>query len=60
MLLAADFLMKFEGNKYNGEDQVIQVLKDKQKYTDDVSSDDVPQEGGGTAVHAPRRCCGPR
>ena len=35
----ADFLMKFEGNKYNGEDQVLQVLKDKQKYTEDVSSD---------------------
>jgi len=38
-LVAADFLMKFEGNKYNGEDQVVQVLKDKQKYTEDVSSD---------------------
>ncbi|MDA2911232.1 DUF499 domain-containing protein [Nitrospiraceae bacterium AH_259_D15_M11_P09] len=35
----ADFLMKFEGNKYDGEDQVLQVLKDKQKYTEDVSSD---------------------
>lgn len=35
----SDFLMKFEGNKYNGEDQVLQVLKDKQKYTEDVSSD---------------------
>lgn len=35
----ADFLMRFEGNKYNGEDQVLQVLKDKQKYTEDVSSD---------------------
>jgi len=31
--------MKFEGNKYNGEDQVVQVLKDKQKYTEDISSD---------------------
>lgn len=39
VLNAADFLMKFESNKYNGEDQVLQVLKDKQKYTDDVSSD---------------------
>jgi hypothetical protein len=38
-LNAADFLMRFESNKYNGEDQVLQVLKDKQKYTDDVSSD---------------------
>lgn len=39
VLNPADFLMKFEGNKYNGEDQVLQVLKDKQKYTEDVSSD---------------------
>ncbi len=38
-LNAADFLMRFEGNKYKGEDQVIEVLKDKQKYTEDVSSD---------------------
>ncbi len=38
-LIAADFLMKYEGNKYNGEDQIIQVLKDKQKYTEDVNSD---------------------
>lgn len=28
ILNAADFFMKFEGNKYNGEDQVMQVLKD--------------------------------
>ena len=39
VLNPADFLMKFEGNKYNGEDQVLQLLKDKQKYTEDVSSD---------------------
>jgi hypothetical protein len=38
-LNAADFLMRFEGNKYKGEDQVIEVLKDKQKYTEDISSD---------------------
>ena len=38
-LNSADFLMKFDGNKYNGEDQVLAVLKDKQKYTEDVSSD---------------------
>jgi hypothetical protein len=38
-LKAADFLMKFENNKYNGEEQVIQVLADKQKYTTDVESD---------------------
>jgi Protein of unknown function (DUF499)/Fn3 associated len=35
----ADFLMKYEANKYNGEDQVMQVLKDKQKFTEDISSD---------------------
>lgn len=35
----ADFLMKYDGNKYKGEDQVLQVLKDKQKYTEDVSGD---------------------
>jgi len=38
-LNSADFLMRFEGNKYKGEDQVIEVLKDKQKYTEDVSGD---------------------
>ncbi|MFC1994401.1 DUF499 domain-containing protein [Chloroflexota bacterium] len=38
-LIPADFLMKYESNKYNGEDQIIQVLKDKQKYTEDVNSD---------------------
>ena len=38
-LNSADFLMKFEGNKYAGEDQVLAVLKDKQKYTEDVCSD---------------------
>jgi hypothetical protein len=39
ILLSADFLMKYEGNKYNGEDQIIQVLKEKQKYTEDVTSE---------------------
>jgi len=38
-LLPADFLMKYDGNEYNGEDQVRQVLRDRQKFTDDVSSD---------------------
>ncbi|NOX56544.1 MAG: DUF499 domain-containing protein [Planctomycetes bacterium] len=37
-LASVDFLMKFEGNKYNGEDQVIDVLRSKMKFTDDVSS----------------------
>ena len=35
----ADFLMKYDENKYNGEDQILQVLKEKQKYTDDVSGE---------------------
>ncbi len=39
VLNSADFLMKFDSNKYNGENQILQVLKEKQKYTDDVSSD---------------------
>ena len=38
-LANADFLMKFEGNKYNGEDQIIQALKDKMKFTDEVTGD---------------------
>lgn len=32
VLNAADFLMTFEGNRYQGEDQVLQVLRDKQKF----------------------------
>jgi len=39
ILLPADFLMKYEGNKYNGEDQIINILKEKQKYTEDIGSD---------------------
>ena len=39
VLMSADFLMKYEGNRYNGEDQIIQVLKEKQKYTEDVTTD---------------------
>jgi len=38
-LKAADFLMNFKDNKYNGEQQVIDVLKDKQKFTDDVTNE---------------------
>lgn len=38
-LASADFLMKFEGNKYNGEDQIIQTLKDKMKFTEAVTGD---------------------
>lgn len=38
-LSPADFLMTFEWNNYQGEGQVLQVLKDKQKFTGDVASD---------------------
>jgi hypothetical protein len=38
-LVLADFRMKFEGNKYNGEDQVLNTLKEKMKFTEDVSGD---------------------
>ena len=30
----ADFRMKFEGNKYSGEQQIIDVLKEKMKFTE--------------------------
>ncbi|MCE5223354.1 DUF499 domain-containing protein [bacterium] len=33
-LLKADFLMQFENNKYNGEDQIRRVLKEKYKFED--------------------------
>lgn len=36
---AADFVMRFEGNRYTGEGQVLEVLKGKMKFTDDISSD---------------------
>ena len=54
VLVPADFLMQFEGNKYNGEDQIIQVLKDKQKYTEDVDKRHLPQEDRGPAVYHAR------
>lgn len=38
-LTSADLAMKFEGNRYNGEDQIMAVLKEKQKYTEDIASD---------------------
>lgn len=38
-LASADFLMKFEGNRYDGEQQVVQILTEKQKFTTDVSSE---------------------
>jgi len=38
-LISADFSMRFDGNKYSGEQQIIELLKDKQKFTEDVASD---------------------
>lgn len=38
-LMTADFYMGFTDNNYNGERQVRETLKQKQKFTDDISSD---------------------
>ncbi|MGH7138389.1 MAG: hypothetical protein ACREHD_21780, partial [Pirellulales bacterium] len=38
-LTSADLAMKFEGNKYNGEQQVVDVLKEKMKFTDEITGD---------------------
>lgn len=38
-LVKADFGMKFEGNKYSGEQQILDLLKEKMKFTEDVSGD---------------------
>lgn len=38
-LVSADFSMRFEGNNYSGEKQIIELLKDKQKFTEDVSGE---------------------
>jgi len=37
-LLSGDFLMQFTGNSYDGEKQVRDVLKEKYKFTDEVSN----------------------
>jgi len=37
-LLSGDFLMQFTGNSYDGEKQVRDVLKEKYKFTEDVSN----------------------
>ena len=31
--------MRFEGNHYSGEQQILNLLKDKQKFTEDIASD---------------------
>ncbi len=38
-LLTTDFMMSFNNNEYRGEQQIREALKNKQKFTDDVSSD---------------------
>lgn len=38
-LVSSDFSMKFEGNNYNGEGQILALLKEKQKFTEDVASE---------------------
>lgn len=38
-LVSADFLMKFEGNKYSGEQQILDLLKEKMKFTEGVSGE---------------------
>ena len=36
-LTDADLLMRFEGNRYNGEQQIIDILKEKMKFTEEIS-----------------------
>ncbi|MGB2956817.1 MAG: FN3 associated domain-containing protein, partial [Anaerolineales bacterium] len=38
-LVKADFRMKFEGNQYNGEKQVIYLLTEKMKFTQEIEDD---------------------
>lgn len=38
-LASVDFLMEFRENHYNGEQQVVRSLEDKQKYTNDISGE---------------------
>jgi len=38
-LVSADFSMRFDSNKYSGEQQIIDLLKEKQKFTEDVASE---------------------
>ncbi|HPI14570.1 MAG TPA: DUF499 domain-containing protein [Spirochaetota bacterium] len=43
-LLKADFLMQFQDNNYNGEEQIRQVLKEKYKFTEESSGDGFRQK----------------
>lgn len=38
-LRSTEFYMRFQGNQYNGEDQIREVLKDQMKFEEDTSSD---------------------
>lgn len=38
-LMTADFIMNFTDNAYNGEKQIREALKSKQKFTEDTTSD---------------------
>lgn len=38
-LMKADFFMQFSGNDYNGEKQIRDVLIQRQKFTEDITSD---------------------
>ncbi|MBX2928868.1 MAG: chitobiase/beta-hexosaminidase C-terminal domain-containing protein [Saprospiraceae bacterium] len=38
-LLDANFQMHFSGNDYRGERQIVETLKEKRKFTEDVTSD---------------------
>ena len=38
-LQSTEFLMKYTGNEYKGEGQIIDALKEVQKYTEDISGD---------------------
>jgi hypothetical protein len=43
-LFPQEFYMKFEGNNYRGEQQIIQLLREKQKYTEDITTDNFRQK----------------
>ena len=38
-LTSADFGMQFEGNRYNGEQQILQLLKEKMKFEEDIAGE---------------------
>jgi hypothetical protein len=39
VLRSADFSMRFEGNRYNGEQQILDLLKEKMKFEEDITTD---------------------